>query len=67
MVLASAGFAACRIEEKIEREAMKDKENVVKSFMERMIRKMLFASGLKKNADSLCGSPRYQLEQTKLV
>ena len=35
MVLASAGLAACSMGEKIEREAMRDKENVVKSFMER--------------------------------
>jgi hypothetical protein len=35
MVLASAGFADCRMEENIEREATRVTENLVKIFMER--------------------------------
>jgi hypothetical protein len=41
MVLASAGFAACRTGAKIEREAMRVRENLLKSFMERMRKKII--------------------------
>jgi len=39
MVLASAGFAACRMEENIEREATRVTENIVRNFTERILKK----------------------------
>ena len=36
MVLASAGLAACSVEEKIEREAIRVRNNILWSFMERI-------------------------------
>jgi hypothetical protein len=41
MVLASAGLAACSEGVKIEREAMRVRENLLKSFMERMRKKII--------------------------